>query len=464
MVIKLKNLVLAALVFALNFNAYAQEPRVITLKEFIETACQKDIYFQQILIDELKLKYSKALALPAGDLVVEVEGKHKFLYNPDEEGLEDSVTLTKLFPYIGTEISAEYTSSIATSSRKVTSDITFELSQPIAQNAFGRNTRLLDKITGIEIDVARYQIAEAYEDYLASLISLYYDWYSAYENLKTASNSHKENLKLLENIKEREKNKIALPIDVNKVTLQVLAKKENLITRRNDYSNYLNEVKDTLGYEKEALIEPCEPVLYGDLSVDFDSDYETFKTSSRTSKVLKLLEDKSSLEVDKSADELLPSINLLFGYKREGDKYGIEDAEKTAYTGMSIDWPLPGKEERAEYETSKIDFDKQKLSTETTTDRLFIDLKNLHEQMQKEKALIAAAEEKITLAENIVKDEKRNYSLGRSTLNDLIDEVNKLEDNKFNKITHSVQLRKLINEWLRLSDSLIKESDVLSKS
>ena len=29
------------------------------------------------------------------------------------------------------------------------------------------------------------EIAEAYEDYLASLITLYYDWYSAYANLKT---------------------------------------------------------------------------------------------------------------------------------------------------------------------------------------------------------------------------------------------------------------------------------------
>ena len=95
--------------------------------------------------------------------------------------------------------------------------------------------------------------------------------------------------------------------------------------------------------------------------------------------------------------------------------------------------------------------------------RLYTNLKNLHNQMQREKELIAVAQEKIKLAEAIVKDEKENYSLGRSNLNDLIDEVNKLEENKFNKITHTVQLRKLIIEWLRLSDSLIKESDILSQ-
>lgn len=39
-------------------------------------------------------------------------------------------------------------------------------------------------------------------------------------------NSYNENLKLLENVKQREKSSIALPIDVNKINLQVLEKKK----------------------------------------------------------------------------------------------------------------------------------------------------------------------------------------------------------------------------------------------
>ena len=62
------------------------------------------------------------------------------------------------------------------------------------------------------------------------------------------------------------------------------------------------------------------------------------------------------------------------------------------------------------------------------------------------------------MSEAIVRDEKENYSYGKVTLKDLIDEVNKLEDNKFNKIFHSVQLKKLIVEWLRLTDTLVGEN------
>ena len=462
---KITKISILLFVFTFGFNltfAHSREERVreISVEEFIETSCRKDTAFTQILIDELKLKYRKALALPAEDLVLSIESQHNFRFKPSQDDTENTVSLSKLFPYTGTEISAEYASSVSSSTRDVSSDFAFEISQSVAQNAFGRNTRLLDKITGIEIDVARFQIVEAYEDYLASLIQLYYDWYSAYENLKTAQNSYNENLKLLENMKERAKHKIALPIDVNKISLQVSAKKENLITLQNQYNAYLNKIKEAIRYEGKDSLMPQESSLYAELVIDFDCDYETFRNLSRTTKMLKLLEDKSSLEVNEYADELLPSINLILGYTQEGTGHGIENSEQTAYTGISVDWPLPGAVQRANYETSRIDLNKTRLSSETTQARLYTDLKNLNNQMQREKDLISVAEEKIVFAEAIVKDEKQNYSLGRTTLNDLIDEINKLEDNKFNKITHDIQLRKLTVEWLRLSDSLITESDI----
>ncbi len=452
---------------ALMFNASlcaGQDAKKIAIEEFIKTACAKDTAFQQILVDELKLKYLKSIRLPAEDLVLEIENRYNFLLDPYEEVPENTVSLSRLFSHSGIKLTAEYTSSVSPTTRKVTSGLTFEVSQPIAENVFGRNTRLLDKITGIEIDVVRYQIVEAYEDYLASLIAIYYNWYSAYENLKTAQNSYNENLKLLENIKEREKSRIALPIDVNKITLQVMQKKENLLDRQNEYDDRLNEIKEAMRYYNDELaLEPKESEVYTDSIIDFSKAYEQFRVSSRTAKVLRLLEEQSSFEVDKFADELLPSINLLFGYELDGTGHDIRSQKKSAYAGVSLDWPLPGQVEKANYEVSKIDLRKSKLSSETTHMRIYTDLKNLDNQMIKERELIKLADEKIKLAEDIVKDEKENYSLGRSTLNDLIDEVNKLEDNKFNKITHTILLRKLTVEWLRLSDNLVKENEILSR-
>jgi outer membrane protein TolC len=467
---KMKNTINIAFISLLlgTFSAgfsYGEEDAAKTLKlaDYIKEACARDTVFQEILTDELALKYKKAISLPSKDLVLSLKNQYDFLVDYDEKDSENTLSLSKLFPFTATEIEAEYSNSLSTSTHKVTSQFTAEISQPIAEDAFGRNTRLLDKITGIEIDVAKYQIVEAYEDYLATLIQLYYDWYSAYENLKTGQNSYNENKKLLDNIREREKNKIALPIDVNKINLQVQSKRENLVSLEEQYREYLNLIKQAIRHEGSTDPKPRDSSLYKKPAIDFEAEYETFKEKSRTSLVLKLLDEKSVVEVDKYADELLPSIDLFAGYTLEGSRYDFKSNEQFFYAGASVDWPFPGQVELGNYRTSKISSRKRKLTSSNTHVQLYTDFKNLDIQIKREKELIGIAAEKIKLAEAIVRDETENYSLGRSTLNDLIDEINKLEDNKFSKISHEIQMKKLIIEWLRITDSLIKKREDISQ-
>ena len=65
--------------------------------------------------------------------------------------------------------------------------------------------------------------------------------------------------------------------------------------------------------------------------------------------------------------------------------------------------------------------------------------------------------------EMILKDEAVNYSYGKVTLNDYITAVNRVDENRFSYTEHSVQLNKLLIEWLRLTDQLVGK-DVLDKS
>ena len=453
-----------SLILAGSAIAQDEDQRILTLDEFVKEVAEKDTAFQEILIDELELKYQRELAVPARDLVLSVENQYTFLLRPSIDESENTIGLSKLFPYYGSSVEAEYSSSFNPATNRVTSGFEVKFSQSIAENAFGRNTRLLDKIAGVEVEVATHQIVEAYEDYLAALIQIYYDWYSAHEDLKTGQVSYEKNLELLENIKERAKNKIALPIDVNKSSLQVENKRDSLVTLEDDYEEKLNLVKTALRYKGRGDLIPEESPSYADIDIDFDKDFEKFWKESRTSLVLKLLEDKSSLEVSRYADELLPSIEVFTGYSMAGDDHDIEDEEQVYFIGATIDWPFPGEEEVANYQISKIDKDKSRWTTKNTYFSLYTDLKNLNIQTQREKKLISIANEKIRLSQEIVKDEHENYSLGRVTLNDLIDEINKLEDNRFNKISHEVQLKKLTVEWLRLTDVLIKKKrDIQTK-
>ncbi len=437
--------------------------RALTIEDFIELAAANDKEFEAILIDELKLQYEKDLDLPARDLILEVKMEYDYFLKQDRSGRETTWGLSKLFPMTGTSITAEYSVAPSSTSTTDSSDFSVYITQPIARNAFGKVTRLHDKIIGIEIDVARHQIVEAYEDYLATIISAYYDWYEAYENLKVAESSYNENLKLLDNIKERQESKIALPIDVNKIKLQALSKKETLITSQEEYENYLNTVKTAIRYEDSKELIPVNPLLYSDKEVSFDADFSRLREVGRTFQVLKLLEEKSSLDVKKSADDLLPSIDLLIGYEIDADYYDLQRKDTMAYAGLSMEFPFPDQVDRAEYNVDKIEEQEARLASNNVYYQLYRDIKNLALVIQREKDLIQIADEKVATAEAILEDESKNYTYGKVSLNDYIDAVNDLDTNRFNKIYHELQLKRAKVEWLRLTDKLISKKEISEK-
>ncbi|MFH1777941.1 MAG: TolC family protein [Candidatus Omnitrophota bacterium] len=436
------------------------DSRGLSIEEFIKLAVANDTVFEEILIDQLSLPYRKDLSLPAGDLILSVRSQYDLILNQSRGEPDVGISLDKLFPFTGTNISAEYKITPALSSDTNTSALTFLISQPIAENAFGHATRLKDKIIDVEVEVTRHQVVEAYEDYLAAVITAYYNWYSAYENLKIGESSYQQNLKLLDNIRERQRNSIALPIDVNKINVQVLAKKENLIVLQEKYENMLNFIKQTIRYKGGEVLTPLDPLQYENREILFEGDYERFVKTSRTYDILNFLETKSSLEVRRDADSLLPSTNLLLGYKVQGEQWRIKNEDDYIFAGVSIEWPLPGQVERAEYETSKILYHKTQLSNKNKYVQLDTDLRNIFAQIEREKELIALAEEKIAFAEAILEDETKNYAYGKVSLNDFIDAANRVDDSRFNKILHFVQLKILTTEWLRLTDQLVLKKDI----
>lgn len=432
--------------------------RVLPMEEFLVSALANDTVFEEILIDELKLQYQKDLRIPARDLIAAVKMQHNAYLSTNRNEPDAEVSLSKLFPYTGTEISAAYDNTTRFSGGDSASEFTAQISQPIGQNAFGKSTRLLDKIVGLEVEVARHQIVEAYEDYLASTMVVYYNWFESSENLSIAQSSYTENLKLLDSMNERQKQHIARAVDVNKISLQVLAKKEQLVAAQQEYNDAENFIKKAIRYEGNDALIPVSPLLFSDVAISFEKDYERFRQDSRTYQVLDLLEKKSGVKVEREADDLLPSINVLFGYTVQGEDFEIRNEEELVFAGVSLEWPFPDQVDRAEHNIALIDKNKQALLNLNTHYRLYTAIKNLTHQIQREQALVQIASEKIDFARSVVKDESENYSFGKISLNDYIVAVNVMDNNRFTKVSHDMQLRRLMVEWLRITDQLVTPS------
>lgn len=430
--------------------------QTLTLDNFIQQAISNDLTFETILIDQLALKYRRDILLPDSDVIMNVKYQHNFYLNQNRDNPEASISLSKLFPYNGTRLSLNYNKDSSSISSSDDSSLQFLVSQPIAKNAFGKGVQLSDKIIGIENDISRYQIIEAYEDYLASLTSAYYNWYSAYENLKVGKASYKYNQKLMDNMLERQRQKIALPIDVNKMELLLIAKKENLIVLQEVFNNVSNLILKAIRHKGVTTLVPSKPKPPA-THVQFEKDYNTFTQSSRTYQALNLLEKQGTFEVKKAADDLLPSTNLLLGYNKEGKDWGIRNEEDSYYAGIELRWPIGHSVDQAKQKVAQIKHKKTLLSNQNKYEELRTNLKNLYQQIQREQKLIKVAGTKIKLAKAILRDEAENYSFGKVTLNDYIDAVNLVDVTRFSFTEHTVQLNKLLIEWLRLTDQLVDE-------
>lgn len=432
----------------------------LSIDDFIRLAAARDTRFETILINELIVNYQKDLQLPPDDLILSIKQQYEVFIDQDRDSPATTISLSRLFPYSGTEVSLAYDVGASIASADKDSKLSFSVSQPIARNAFGRSTMLLDKIVGLEMDVARHQIVEAYEDYLAAITAAYYNWYEDYENLRIGHSSYTENLKLLDNIKRRHAQNIALPIDVNKVELQVLAKKESVFELEEKLETSLNVIQTIIRHEGNEQLLPVEPASPVSLAESFEQLFDSFSKNSRTFQILNKLEKRSTLQVARDADDLFPSINLIAGYELQGDDYNMENSDDVIFAGVSFKFPFGNQVEKAEHEVSKVLANKTKLETQNTYYRLYAQLISLYLQIERESKLIKTADEKIALSRAVVKDETENYSFGKVTLNDYIQAVNILDSNRFNKVFHESLRKKLLIEWLRLMDKLVSRKDI----
>lgn len=431
---------------------------VLSMQEYLETAQRKNTEFSRILLDELKIAYSQTLALPLADIVIDASARYGMhLAAPAQEYTDFSVGAVKTFSSTGTQAGAEYVSGLSSSTQQKSSEFEASLSQQIARNAFGRRTRMLTSITGMEMDIARFQVAEAYEEYFAEILKTYYYWFLAHENLATAKKALRENTALYAHIAERKNRHIAHENDMNKAKLQLVSKEEALILAESNYQKYTNQVKKICCIAPHQRVVPLGLALYDTFDDSFEKLYDVFSNTSRTYKLFDLLERRGVLLTSKLADELFPSISVQLGYHTRTNGYGISHGDEGVFAKVIVEKLWPDSQEKARVEVAKIDQEAARLDALNIRYRMYADLKNLYLEIEHQKELIAKAKEKEVLAGRVAEYESEDYSYGRSTLNDVIQSINAKVASAYDVVEKEVRLRILIVELLRLTDTLVEE-------
>ncbi len=434
--------------------------RHLTLEAFIEQASRRDSVFQEILIDELTLQYQRTLALPPRDLVLSVRGE--FGLSLDGTPRPDlTASLERLFPLQGASMALQF-ESVSRSAADRNNELSLVFGMELARNAFGRSTQMLDKLTGMETEIARHQIVEAYEDYLASLIVSYYRWTAAWESVKAAQSAVEEGEKLLTNIQSKQRSHIAYQVDVDKARFQLLGKQESRVSAQDEYDGLTLHIARAVGGNPDGL-RPDSVGLHRDGNIDVQREREAFFESGRTESILRLLQDRDSLALERAADNLLPSLQAYGGL-------GLGDSEPTvaentrAFVGLSLGYSFQKSREKATVEVTKLTSQKQRLAAGNARSRLVADLESLFQTIEAQKVAIGLSEQRLILAQSISDAESRDYIYGRADINDLIQALNTLQETRFSKIRQEIELDILLVEWRRLTDQLVSRREAFERS
>ena len=454
-------------VFSQEENPEQNKTEVLPLADFIKIVCENS-HFEEILMNELYLQYEETLNIPHGDFILDVTAGYNFQYSEDikesSHGLSLNTSLSKLFAFSGTELTIDYKINPGGIYSENSSKLTLGIEQEIIQNAFGKTNKLKKEIAGMEKQVAKFQILEAYEDFLAALLSLYHNWYISYENVLNARSSLDDSRQLLADTSERAEYNIAKQIDLDKSQLQVLTKTELLLKAEAEYETNLIKIKDTMQTEMAEDVHIIPELYFPEIDEQkLDEDLSLFMVNSRTYNILEELKEIDDLSKVIAYNDLLPSASLYLNYSMSGEGYiFLSEREHEINFGINFLLPIFNEHDKAAYQISELNIDKSYLAAKNKMQNLNKELLILCLSIKHYIKLIELASLKIQYAESITEGEENNYKKGISDLNDLISAYNTLESNNYTRNNYLIQLNLAYIEWLRITDSLVNNNlDIL---
>lgn len=456
----MRKLVICFTLFFISsvFNIGAMEKysdaRIVSLDEFIKNVCKNDPAFQFILSDKLTLEYDKILSVPVEKLFLEAAGSYgvdfEFNHYPNLK-----TSIKKLMPYSGSSLEAYLEAGYYGNYRKDALGITYNIE--FIKNAFGRTHGLYHKKAKMAEDIALFQILQSYESYLSKLILYYYDWLKSYNKMLAANLSYQEALKLLENVEKKKKWYIAYQVDVDKAKLQAVDKKELLRSAEEEFKNTSIQIAFSFGDSLNVKIIPdienytftkAESAESLATSMSFDS--------TRSGEIFKTMQDMDSLEILLAMEDLLPSLtgwgNFEFG-ERDGDVLG----NTIVSTGVTLSLPFKKTHENAKIEKIKEERKQVAINASNVKEALLLNLAQLASDISFDKESIAISEERLELSEKIFEAEVKDYQSGRSSLNDLIQAQNTIQNNRVVKFNTGIDLAKKRVMILEALDILVTE-------
>jgi outer membrane protein TolC len=431
----------------------------LDLDSFIDLARKNDVRIEQILRDRTKTGFLKDVALPPNPLILSVQNQYGFGLKGDENTDLWVFSGSKEFPETGTRIFANH--EINEQEDRTENITSVGIEQSLFQNALGKQVRRQARSLDNENQAIYLQSVEAYEDYIAIIINEFLEWRLSYLNYLATKDLYDQANRFQILLQARQKRRVALKVDVDKVTLESLNYQEGLLTLETTLVDQRANIIKKAGIENRNSLNPANiPDLFT-LEIDYEKQKQEALEKSRTKQALEQLKEAGRLEILVRREDLYPEINFVAGFNYDkSNRFGTSTDRQEVFLGFNFNWPFFDRQDRGQLRQAKFEHISAVLAEKEYLKNLQSALVSQAERIRVGRELLKVSQEKWKISERVVRAEKKRYENGRIDVELLILAHQDLAENYFTYLENQIRLNKEIIEWLRLTDRLVVKDRV----
>ncbi len=432
--------------------------KFLDLNEFVRAARANDVGIEKVLHERVQTTFLRSLSLPSPGVLLQIENQYGFSLDEGERTTVLDLAASKEITTTGTTLTASH--SLNRQEDREEDQTRVALEQSLFRNAFGKQTRRQDQKLIKENEAILLRTVEAYEDYIATLISGYFDWQLSHVNRTVAQELLSESQSLQHFIEERSQRHIASKVDVGRVALESMGYEEAILELDISLVKQGAEIASAMGKEVLNDLQPSALLDWTNLKLDFEQTRTAALSKGRMLGAYALAEEAGALEIQLRKEDLDPAINLIGGFRYDDStRFTVSTDRKEVYVGFNAELPLWDQKSGAEVKKAAYEKMSATLAKKEYLKNLSSALRAQEGRIQTQRKRIELSEKKWTVSKDVARRERKRYENGKIDLETLISARQAQANSRFEFLKNRIQLNKDIVEWLRLTDQLIVKDE-----
>jgi outer membrane protein len=302
-------------------------------------------------------------------------------------------------------------------------------------------------------------------DLTASVLNLYWDLVSANDELKVRQSALETSQKFFEDT-QKEIAAGAMPrVQLPRVKAEAASRQQDVVVAQYNVRQWEGMLKDAITRAMDPQIEAAEIVTLDRIQVPDTDDLPPLRQLVSTAMekrpdvaLAKFRDQTSQISLAGTENPLLPNLTLQLQTYDRGVAGAAQYNPNPYFVGgygtalkqifrrdfpneagsLSLSIPLRNRQAQSDYGIDQLQYRQSQVSSQRDTNQIVVDISNQLSALRQSRAKYSAAKDTRILQEELLASERKKFSYGISTFNDIISDQRVLVDAQISELNAAI--------------------------